>query len=155
MMPVVVADLHQRIDPMDQAFFRAMLENFLGKPIEETRAARPEAQKRLDRALEPLQATLKRQPFVCGAAPAYADYILLSVFQWARVASPQDVLAADAPLHAWREKMLDLYGGYARSEKAAYPRLSSKRRALTFASNSRASVPGSSTARLGLRLERS
>jgi glutathione S-transferase len=104
---------------MDETFFRAMFERFLGKPIEETRAARPDAQKRLDRALEPLQAALKRQPFVCGTAPAYGDYILFSVFQWARLASLQDVLTPDAPLHAWREKMLDLYGGFARSEKAA------------------------------------
>lgn len=119
MMPIIVADLRQRVAPADDAFFRALFEKFLGKPIEETRAGRPEAQKRLDRALEPLQATLKRQPFVCGAAPAYGDHILFSVFQWARVASPQDVLAPEAPLHAWREKMLDLYGGFARAEKAA------------------------------------
>ena len=119
MMPVIVADLHERIDSVDDAFFRALFEKFLGKPVEETRAARPEAQKRLDRALEPLQATLKRQLYICGAAPAYGDHILFSVFQWARIASPQDVLTADAPLHAWREKMLDLYGGFARNVPTA------------------------------------
>ncbi len=80
---------------------------------------RADAQKRLDRTLEPLQAALKRQPFVCGAAPAYGDYILFSVLQWARIASPQDVLAADSPLAAWREKILDLYGGFARNVTAA------------------------------------
>jgi glutathione S-transferase len=119
MMPVIVADLHERIDPVDDAFFRALFEKFLGKPVEQTRAARPESRQRLERLLEPMQAALKRQPFVCGAAPAYGDYILFSVFQWARIASPQDVLAPDAPLAAWREKMLDLYGGFARNEKAA------------------------------------
>ena len=119
MMPVIVADLHERIDPVDDAFFRALFEKFLGKQIEETRAARPEAHKRLERALEPLQATLKRQAFVCGAAPAYADHILFSVLQWARIASPQDVLAPGAPLAAWREKMLDLNGGFARNVTVA------------------------------------
>ena len=119
MLPVIVADTHERVDPADDAYFRKTFEKFVGKTLEEARAARPEAQKRLDRTLEPLNATLKRQPFVCGAAPAYADYILFSVFQWARITSPQDVLAADAPLHAWREKMLDLYGGFARNATTA------------------------------------
>jgi glutathione S-transferase len=119
MMPVIVADLHERIDPADDAYFRGLFEKFLGKKVEDTRAARPEAQKRLERTLEPMQAALKRQPYVCGAAPAYADHILFSVFQWARIASPQDVLAPGAPLHSWRERMLDLYGGFARALPAA------------------------------------
>ena len=119
MLPVIVADAHERVDPADDAYFRKTFEKFVGKTLEEARAARPEAQKRLERALEPLNATLKRQPFVCGAAPAYADYILFSVFQWARITSPQEVLAADAPLHAWREKMLDLNGGFARNVTTA------------------------------------
>jgi glutathione S-transferase len=119
MLPVIVADIHERVDPGDDAYFRATFEKFVGKTLEAARGARPEAQKRLERALEPLQATLKRQAFVCGTAPAYADYILFSVFQWARILSPPDVLAPDAPLHAWRERLLDLYGGFARNEKAA------------------------------------
>ena len=41
---------------------------------------------------ERVQAVLKRQPWLSGAAPAYADYILFSVFQWARVMSPHEVL---------------------------------------------------------------
>jgi hypothetical protein len=44
----------------------------------------------------------------------YADYILFSVFQWARVMSPQAVLAPEEPLGIWHEKMLDLFGGFAR-----------------------------------------
>ena len=114
MLPIVVADIYDRADPADDGFFRDFMEKFVGKPLEATRAARAESLKRLDRALEPLNATLKRQPFVCGAAPAYADYILFSVFQWARITSPQDTLAADTPLAVWREKILDLHGGFAR-----------------------------------------
>jgi len=66
-----------------------------------------------------MHAALKRQPFVCGAAPAYGDYILFSVFQWARIASPQDVLNNAEPLYAWRERILDLYDGFARKTPAA------------------------------------
>jgi glutathione S-transferase len=119
MLQVIVADIHERVDPADDAYFRATFQKFVGKTFEEARAARGESQKRLERTLEPLQATLKRQPFVCGAAPAYADYILFSVFQWARITSPQDTLAAETPLAAWRERLLDLHGGFARNVTVA------------------------------------
>jgi len=119
MMPVIVADIHDRVDAADQPFFRQMFEGFLKATLEETRARREEFAKRLERVVEPWQAALKRQPFVCGNAPAYADYILFSVFQWARITSPQDVLKAPDPLYAWRERVMDLYDGFARKTPAA------------------------------------
>ena len=64
-------------------------------------------------------AVLKRQRFVCGASPAYGDYILFSLFQWARIASPHELVAAGSPLDAWRSRMLDLYDGFARNAAAA------------------------------------
>jgi glutathione S-transferase len=119
MMPVIVADIYDRIDAADQPFFRAMFEGFLQSTLEEARGKRPDFAKRLERVVEPWQAALKRQPFVCGAAPAYGDYILFSVFQWARIMSPQDVLKDPDPLYAWRERMLDLHDGFARNTPAA------------------------------------
>jgi hypothetical protein len=41
------------------------------------------------------------------------------VFQWARVMSPREVLAPEDPLCAWRERMLDLFGGFARNVPTA------------------------------------
>ena len=114
MLPVIVADIHERVDPRDDGFFRDMMENIVKKTLEQTRVERDDALKRLGRALEPMQAALKRQPYVCGQDPAYADYILFSVFQWARVLSPGEVLGAEDPLRAWRERMLELFGGFAR-----------------------------------------
>ena len=114
-MPVIVADVHERVDPADDAFFRQQFEGFLKCTLEESRARRPQALERLQRALEPMQAALKRQPFMCGAAPAYADYILFSVVQWMRVTSPQDIFNSSDPLYAWRDRMLDLYDGFARN----------------------------------------
>jgi len=119
MLPVIVADIHERVDPRDDAFFRDMMEKIVKKTLEQTRAERDDALKRLGRALEPMQATLKRQPYVCGADPAYADYVLFSVFQWARVMSPQEVLGPEDPLCAWRERVLDLFGGFARNVPTA------------------------------------
>jgi glutathione S-transferase len=115
MMPVIVADVYERIDPADDAYFRQQFEGFLRCTLEEARTRQPQALERLTRALEPMQAALKRQAFICGSAPAYADYILFSVFQWARVTSPQAIFNNSDPLYGWRERILDLYDGFARN----------------------------------------
>jgi glutathione S-transferase len=119
LMPVIVFDLYERVDPGDDAYFRRQFEGFLRSTLEEARSRRAEFAKRLDRQLEAWQAVLKRQAFVCGAAPAYGDYILFSLFQWARIASPEDIIAAGTPLDAWRGRMLELYDGFARDVPVA------------------------------------
>jgi len=115
MLQVIAADIHERVDALDEGYFRQTMEKVLRMTLEESRAKRDAALLQLGRALEPLQATFKRQAFMAGAAPAYADYILLSVFQWARVMSPQELLAPEDPLCQWRERMLDLHDGFARN----------------------------------------
>jgi glutathione S-transferase len=119
MMPVIVADVHERVDPADEHYFRQQFEGFLESTLEEARSRQPEALERLTRLLEPMQAAVKRQPFICGSAPAYADYILFSVFQWARITSPQAIFNNSEPLYGWRERMLDLYDGFARNVPTA------------------------------------
>ncbi len=114
-MPVIVADVHERVDPADDAYFRQQFEGFLKCTLEESRARRPQALERLNRTLEPVHTALKRQPFICGTAPAYADYILFSVFQWMRVTSSQDIFNSSDPLYGWRDRILDLYDGFARN----------------------------------------
>ena len=115
MMPVIAADVYERVDPADEQYFRQQFEGFLKCTLEEARTRRPQALERLARALEPMQATLKRQAFICGSAPAYGDYILFSVFQWARITSPQAIFNNSDPLYGWRERILDLYDGFARN----------------------------------------
>jgi glutathione S-transferase len=68
--------------------------------------------------LNPLRRTLGRQVFVCGDAPAYADYVVFGAFQWARAISDFEVLASDDPIWAWRSRTLDLFGGLARRAPA-------------------------------------
>jgi glutathione S-transferase len=119
MLQVIAADIHERVHAADEAYFRESMERILKKTLEDTRAAREDALRRLGRTVEPMQATLKRQAYVCGAAPAYADYVLFSVFQWARIMSPREVLAPEDPLCAWRERVLDLHGGFGRDVPAA------------------------------------
>src|SRR4051812_3056741 len=64
MLPIVVVDIYERVDPADRDFFRAMMEGFLKSKLEDTLAGRDKATERLGRTLDPLRASLKRQPFV-------------------------------------------------------------------------------------------
>lgn len=113
--PLVIADLHANIDPADQDYFRQTREKRLGRTIESFAAERPKFLAALDKVLAPLRAHLAGSRFVCGEAPAYADYIAFSAFQWARCSSAQPIVPADDPLHGWLEVMSDLHGGMARS----------------------------------------
>ena len=62
---------------------------------------------------------LKEQAFLSGAAPAYPDLILLGTFLWPRTISPLELLEKDDVVHAWRERMLDLFDGMARRARTA------------------------------------
>jgi len=119
MLAVIVADVHERVDATDERYFRESMEKVLKTTLEDARQRRADAMAKLARALEPMQALLKRQQWISGAQPAYADYILFSIFQWARVMSPGDVLSSPEPLHGWRERLLDLHGGFARGVPTA------------------------------------
>jgi glutathione S-transferase len=66
-------------------------------------------------SLSALRATLTGQPFFSGDHPTYADYALFGPFQWARCISPFALLAADDPVAAWRDRLLNAFGGLARS----------------------------------------
>jgi len=119
MMPAIVADIFERIDPADEKYFRTMFEGFLKCTLEEARGRSGDALARLRRVLEPMQAVLKRQAFVSGEAPAYGDYILFSVMQWARITSLQELFDKSEPVSLWRERILGLYDGFARNVTTA------------------------------------
>ena len=63
---------------------------------------------------------LVERPFFSGRGPGFPDYILFGAFQWARAVSPIRLLEPDDPVYAWRERVMDLFGGYARNAKG-YP----------------------------------
>jgi len=101
------------IDPGDRAYFRRSREAQLGLTLEEYGSERDKTLPELLEACAPLERTLSEQPFLAGEAPAYVDYIVFSVFQWARIGSPRDVLPETAKMGAtrdWRGRMVSLYG---------------------------------------------
>lgn len=120
LFPIVITFIHAAMNDTDKAYFRATREKRLGQTLE-AYGADPEAKiPALRAALAPMRRTLARQSFVSGAEPAWADYAIFGAFQWARCVCPLRLLAPDDPVFAWRERMLDLYGGEARAA-VGYP----------------------------------
>jgi glutathione S-transferase len=62
---------------------------------------------------------LASQPFIGGDSPLFADYIVFSAFQWARVMSSYAVLPPQDPIAEWVERCLALHEGFARRVPAA------------------------------------
>ena len=120
--PAVALSITQMQDAGDAAHLRAGFEKGFGKTLEQLEAGRDGALQAFRRALDPLRATLKHQAFLGGAAPLYADYIMMAPLQWARIGDARPVLEADDPLNPWFERMLDLFDGFARSEPARVSR---------------------------------
>ena len=120
LMRVLVLDLYGVVHAKDRAYFRESREKRFGMTLE---ALAADPQKKLAdfrAALDPLRPVLAQSAFFSGHGPGFADYILFGTFQWARCVSPIRLLEADDPVHAWRERMLDLFGGFARQSKG-YP----------------------------------
>lgn len=114
--PMIVADIVGHLGPDDAAYFRASREaRFKGKTLEQVAGNRDTAVEGFRKSLDPLRLTLKSQAFIGGAQPNYADYIVFGGFQWARAVSSFALLKNDDPVYAWREKLLDAFGGIARN----------------------------------------
>src|ERR1700712_5455657 len=114
MASFIITDIYGQLDPVDQVYFRESREKRFGKKLEDVVADRDARVENWRKTLEPMRTTLKSQPFIGGDKPNYGDYIVFGPFQWARATSPFKFLTNDDPVYAWREKMLDGFGGMAR-----------------------------------------
>lgn len=114
----VVLDIYRHVASEDRDYFRRSREERFGRTLEEVVKDREMRLPGFRDSLTPLRRTVERQAFLCGAAPAYADYIVFGAFQWARAISDFELLDADDPVAAWRGRMLDAFGGLARKGPA-------------------------------------
>ena len=117
--PLIARDVLEAAHPEDRVYFRESMEKLYKRSLEEVQDGREDRVKVLYRTLDPIRTTFRKgQKFISGDTPGYADYAVFSQFQWARVTSPFKLLDAEDPVYVWRERMLDLYGGFARNTKA-------------------------------------
>jgi glutathione S-transferase len=120
LLRAILLDLHRHLHEKDKAYFRESREKRLGARLEDAGAEPRKWVAEFRGALEPLRPALVQNPFVAGKGPGFADYIVFGTFQWARSVSPLRLLEPDDPVFTWRERMLDLFGSYAREAKG-YP----------------------------------
>ncbi len=113
--PLVIDDIYQHLAEADRAYFLETRSPRFDRPFDQVQASRETDVVALRSALTPLRMTLAEQPYLAGGTPAFADYIVLGAFQWARSISPFKLLEDDDPVRAWRDRVLSAFGraGYA------------------------------------------
>ena len=114
---IIVGDIYNHIHPDDKEYFKVTREKMLGASIEEISKTSDERIPSLQKQLEPFRKILRETPFIAGSKPMFCDYLLFGFFMWARCSSPKTLLETIDPIREWRERMLDLYDGYARKAR--------------------------------------
>jgi len=111
---LVSRDVFDRMDPYDRPYFRLSREEMLGCSLEEAQATRDQTVRAFRKAIHPIRLTLNKQPWLSGASPGHADYIVMAAFQWGRLATDFKILEDDDPIAQWFERGLDLHHGFGR-----------------------------------------
>lgn len=112
-------EIYQQQDAENAAYFRESREARYGKTLEAVGAERDGHRDAFRKKFEPLRSMLDYQPFIGGASPLYADYIVFGALQWVRVTSHYEFLEPGDPVLAWFDRCLDLHGGIGRAVPAA------------------------------------
>lgn len=117
--PILLQEVHDFLVPEDKTYFRESREVKLGEPFLQVTGRRDQEIAAFPSKLLPLRVTLKKQPWIGGSSPLFADYIVFGALQWARITSIAPLLPAGDPVTDWFERCLDLHDGLGRSVPAA------------------------------------
>jgi len=112
-------DIYNSLAPADQEFFRTSREKMFGCTLEEFSSKHPKNSEALNKALTPLELTLKKQPYIGGNTPLFADYAVFGALQWLNTTSSADYISGDTKVSAWFDSLLDMYDGLGRKGKLA------------------------------------
>jgi len=115
----IVRDLLDVIDPKDKDYFRSSREARFGRSLEEVQEGREARLPAFRESLLPVRLVLRRQAWLGGSAPSYADHIVAGTLMWPCCVSRFELLEAADPVAQWFSRVLDLYGGLGRSAKRA------------------------------------
>jgi glutathione S-transferase len=112
---LIVRDLLDVVDPKDRDYFRSSRESRFGATLEQVQADRERQVAGFRAALTPVRLVLRRQQWLSGAAPGYADHIVAGTLMWPHCASRFTLLEDGDAVGAWFGRVRDLYGGIGRS----------------------------------------
>jgi len=118
MFPFLALDILSHVADQDRSYFRETREKRVGTTLEAFVADRETKLPGFRASLTPLRLALKSQPFLGGDQPLYADYAVFGPFQGARCISPFALLEEGDAIRLWRDRLLDCFGGLARSAPA-------------------------------------
>ena len=118
LVPQVVSQLAldaiNNVHPDDRGYFRSSMEKAFGASLEYLAKDRERRVDKFRSTIGPLHRTLREQPYIAGPKPAYADFVLFSVFRWSELMSTFPVLASDDEiLTHWLGRMRPLVDGNA------------------------------------------
>lgn len=113
MAHLIVPEVYRHLHEKDRDYFRTSREKAFAAPLEQIAGDIDARIAAFRQALDPLRATLRAQPYLCGDAAAYADYAVFGAFQWARCVSDLALLADDDPVADWRERVAASFDGMA------------------------------------------
>ena len=119
---LIAADFILCLDPGDRAYYRSSREAAFGCTLEEYCADRPRWLAAFAAVIAPLERTLAEQAYLTGTSPGYADYIVFSVFQYARLGCPDEFLEEGTALWRWRAGLVQAFDGLG-DRYPGYPRL--------------------------------
>lgn len=108
---LISADFILCLAPEDRERYRRSREMASGCTLEEYCADRPRWLGEFGAIIAPLEATLQEQPYFGGPTATYADYLLFSMFQYARLGCPDEFVAAGSALRRWRGGLELAFGG--------------------------------------------
>ena len=111
---IIVADVYKVIQPDDRIYFKKSREKVLKNTLEEIELESNKYIPVLQKALNPFREIIKNNNYLSGSKPMYCDYLLFGFFMWARNSSPKQLLNTDDVLWHWRERMLNLFNGFAK-----------------------------------------
>jgi glutathione S-transferase len=106
---LISADFIYVLAPEDRPYFRRSREAQFGMTLEAYCASRERWMAEFELVIAPLAQTLSEQDYICGAAPAYADYLLFSVFQYARLGSPHEIVPPGSAVRRWRDRLVGCF----------------------------------------------
>ena len=114
LLGVVAPDLIHLVRPDARPEFRAARERRLGMSFEQAFERRPAMIEAARHAMQPLRRVLKDADFLGGEEPSYADYAVFGSLQWVRCSSQAALFEATDVVALWQDRMLDLFGEFAR-----------------------------------------
>ncbi|MEP0519187.1 MAG: glutathione S-transferase N-terminal domain-containing protein [Hyphomicrobiales bacterium] len=102
---MVVKDIHDILDEENQVYFRQTRELALKTTLEMAHAEREQHKQVFHKNLLTLDLMLRKQPYIGGQRPSFADFIVYGSLKWPAECSDYDVLPDKDRIQRWYQNL--------------------------------------------------